>query len=152
MAQLGIRHVEFYDDKMQGVANLFHTSHANARNMLQQVMLVHSYRDGIKNMERMYGLGEGTLATTSSIAHYAFFNQMIQQSTLAQKFLPLMKAFLTAIIIGVSWLIIIFSIITGLRSLMMILTMSLFLIFWTPILGLINYLNDLFLEDKFQTF
>ena len=152
MAQLGIRHVEFYDDKMQGVANLFHTSHANARNMLQQVMLVHSYRDGIKNMERMYGLGEGTLATTSSIAHYAFFNQMIQQSTLAQKFLPLMKAFLTAIIIGVSWLIIIFSIITGLRSLMMILTMSLFLIFWTPILGLTNYLNDIFLEDKFQTF
>ena len=152
MAQLGIKHIEFYDDKMQGVANLFHTSHANARNMLQQVMLVHSYRDGIKNMERMYGLGEGTLATTSSIAHYAFFNQMIQQSTLAQKFLPLMKAFLTAIIIGVSWLIIIFSIITGLRSLMMILTMSLFLIFWTPILGLINYLNDLFLEDKFQTF
>ena len=152
MAQLGIKHIEFYDDKMQGVANLFHTSHANARNMLQQVMLVHSYRDGIKNMERMYGLGEGTLATTSSIAHYAFFNQMIQQSILAQKFLPLMKAFLTAIIIGVSWLIIIFSIITGLRSLMMILTMSLFLIFWTPILGLINYLNDLFLEDKFQTF
>lgn len=152
MAQLGIKHIEFYDDKMQGVANLFHTSHANARNMLQQVMLVHSYRDGIKNMERMYGLGEGTLATTSSIAHYAFFNQMIQQSTLAQKFLPLMKAFLTAIIIGVSWLIIIFSIITGLRSLMMILTMSLFLIFWTPILGLTNYLNDIFLEDKFQTF
>ena len=152
MAQLGIKHIEFYDDKMQGVANLFHTSHANARNMLQQVMLVHSYRDGIKNMERMYGLGEGTLATTSSIAHYAFFNQMIQQSILAQKFLPLMKAFLTAIIIGVSWLIIIFSIITGLRSLMMILTMSLFLIFWTPILGLTNYLNDIFLEDKFQTF
>lgn len=152
MAQLGIKHIEFYDDKMQGVANLFHTSHANARNMLQQVMLVHSYRDGIKNMERMYGLGEGTLATTSSIAHYAFFNQMIQQSILAQKFLPLMKAFLTAIIIGVSWLMIIFSIITGLKSLMMILTMSLFLIFWTPILALTNYLNDIFLEDKFQTF
>jgi len=35
---------------------------------------------------------------------------------------------------------------------MMILTMSLFLIFWTPILGLTNYLNDIFLEDKFQTF
>lgn len=152
MAHLGIKDMGMYDNKMQGVSNLFHTSHANARNILQQVMLVHSYRDGIKNMERMYGLGEGTLATTASIAHYSFFNQMVQQSILAQKFLPLIKAYLTAIIIGVSWIIVIFAIITGYANLKILLTMYLFLLFWTPVLGMINYLNDLFLEDKFSAF
>lgn len=152
MAQLGIKDMGMYDNKMQGIANLFHTSHTNSRNILQQVMLVHSYRDGIKNMERMYGLGEGTLATTASIAHYSFFNQMLQQSVLAQKFLPLIKAYLTATIIGLSWLIIIFAIITGYTNLRILLTMYLFLLYWTPVLGMINYLNDLFLENKFNTF
>ena len=56
-------------------------------------MLVHSYRDGIKNMEKMYGLGVRIL-----------------------------------------------------------LKMYLFLLYWTPVLGMINYLNDLFLEDKFREF
>ena len=77
---------------------------------------------------------------------------MLQQSVLAQKFLPLIKAYLTATIIGLSWLIIIFAIITGYTNLRILLTMYLFLLYWTPVLGMINYLNDLFLENKFNTF
>ena len=152
MAQLGLSNIDSYDEKMRGLSELFHTSHANSRNILQQVMLVHSYRDGIQNMERMYGLGAGTLATASSVAHYSFFNQNLQQGILAQKFLPLIKAYLTAIIVGLSWIIVILALLLGLNHLRIILSMYIFLIVWTPTLGLINFLNDLFLEFKFNAF
>ena len=152
MAQLGLSNIDSYDEKMRGLSELFHTSHANSRNILQQVMLVHSYRDGIQNMERMYGLGAGTLATASSVAHYSFFNQNLQQGILAQKFLPLIKAYLTAIIVGLSWIIVILALLLGFNHLRIILSMYIFLIVWTPTLGLINFLNDLFLEFKFNAF
>lgn len=152
MAQLGLSNIDSYDEKMRGLSELFHTSHANSRNILQQVMLVHSYRDGIQNMERMYGLGAGTLATAYSVAHYSFFNQNLQQGILAQKFLPLIKAYLTAIIVGLSWIIVILALLLGLNHLRIILSMYIFLVVWTPTLGLINFLNDLFLEFKFNAF
>ena len=149
-AYLGQKNNGIYRDKMDAIANLYHAQWQGARETLQQTMLIFSYRDGIKNMEKMYGLQEGQLASASAVAHYNFFNQMNAQGVMAQTYLPIAKAYLTALIIGISWIIAIFTVMFGdFRYIKMFFVLLLWLVLWTPILSIINYFNDLILGDIF---
>ncbi|EKQ8552655.1 conjugal transfer protein TraG N-terminal domain-containing protein, partial [Campylobacter jejuni] len=60
-----------------------------------------------------------------------------------QTYLPLAKAYLTAIIIGLSWLVALLSIVFGSYAhIKMFFTLCIWIVLWTPILCIINYLND----------
>ncbi|EAH5299645.1 conjugal transfer protein TraG, partial [Campylobacter jejuni] len=68
---------------------------------------------------------------------------MQAQGHLAQTYLPLAKAYLTAIIIGLSWLVALLSIVFGSYAhIKMFFTLCIWIVLWTPILCIINYLND----------
>ncbi|EAI5592847.1 conjugal transfer protein TraG N-terminal domain-containing protein [Campylobacter coli] len=137
--------------RIQGVADIYKSNWTNSRDMIQQFMLVNSMRDGIKNMEKMYGMEEGAMATPASIAHYNLFNQMQAQGSLAQTYLPQAKAYLTVLIVGLSWILALFSVIfMDFRHLKLYITLLLWLVLWTPILSIINYFNDISLSTVFE--
>lgn len=72
-----------------------------------------------------------------------FYASMQAQGHLAQTYLPLAKAYLTAIIIGLSWLVALLSIVFGSYAhIKMFFTLCIWIVLWTPILCIINYLND----------
>ena len=107
-------------------------------------MLINASQDSIINTAKSVGLDPNAVAANTAIADQAFFASMQTQGRLAQNYLPLAKAYLTAIIIGLSWLIAIIAIIFGnYAHLKMFFTLCLWIFLWTPIFCLINFLNDL---------
>ncbi|EAL6065616.1 conjugal transfer protein TraG N-terminal domain-containing protein, partial [Campylobacter jejuni] len=69
----------------------------------------------------------------------------------AQTYLPLAKAYLTAIIIGLSWLVALLSIVFGSYAhIKMFFTLCIWIVLWTPILCIINFINDFNLMNVAQ--
>lgn len=133
------------------LSSIYQSNWNGSRDMLQQFMLINFMRDGIRNMEKMYDLGAGTLSTPHSIAHYNLFNQMQQQGFLAQTYLPLIKVYLSMIAASISWIIALLTVALGTAKwLKMYFTLFLWLIIWTPMISLINYFNDLNLMSVFS--
>ncbi|EAC2042739.1 conjugal transfer protein TraG, partial [Campylobacter jejuni] len=76
---------------------------------------------------------------------------MQAQGHLAQTYLPLAKAYLTAIIIGLSWLVALLSIVFGSYAhIKMFFTLCIWIVLWTPILCIINFINDFNLMNVAQ--
>lgn len=70
---------------------------------------------------------------------------------MAQTYLPLAKAYLTAIIIGLSWLVALLSIVFGSYAhIKMFFTLCIWIVLWTPILCIINFINDFNLMNVAQ--
>ncbi|EJL9186694.1 conjugal transfer protein TraG N-terminal domain-containing protein, partial [Campylobacter jejuni] len=68
-----------------------------------------------------------------------------------QTYLPLAKAYLTAIIIGLSWLVALLSIVFGSYAhIKMFFTLCIWIVLWTPILCIINFINDFNLMNVAQ--
>ena len=133
------------------LSSIYRSNWNGSRDMLQQFMLINFMRDGIRNMEKMYDLGAGTLSTPHSIAHYNLFNQMQQQGFLAQTYLPLIKVYLSMIAASISWIIALLTVALGTAKwLKMSFLLFLWLIIWTPMISLINYFNDLNLMSVFS--
>lgn len=107
-------------------------------------MLINASQDSIINTAKSVGLDPNAVAVNTAIAEQTFFANMQAQGTLAQNYLPLAKAYLTAIVIGLSWLIAIFSIIFGsyahIRTFLML---CCWLVTWSVMLCFLNFLNDL---------
>ncbi|EOI5318408.1 conjugal transfer protein TraG N-terminal domain-containing protein, partial [Campylobacter jejuni] len=76
---------------------------------------------------------------------------MQAQGHMAQTYLPLAKAYLTAIIIGLSWLVALLSIVFGSYAhIKMFFTLCIWIVLWTPILCIINFINDFNLMNVAQ--
>lgn len=133
-----------YEQKFQGAVQIFNAQATSARAYLQQSMLLFASQDAIINTAKSVGLDPAAVAANTAIADQNFFASMQTQGRLAQTYLPLAKAYLTAIIIGISWLIAILSVIFASYSyIRMFFVLCLWMTLWTPILCIINYLNDL---------
>ncbi|MEQ4426430.1 conjugal transfer protein TraG N-terminal domain-containing protein, partial [Campylobacter jejuni] len=84
-------------------------------------------------------------------ADQQFYASMQAQGHMAQTYLPLAKAYLTAIIIGLSWLVALLSIVFGSYAhIKMFFTLCIWIVLWTPILCIINFINDFNLMNVAQ--
>lgn len=138
-------------NKFNGVANIFFGQAKGAREQLQQMILINALDDGVRNTASVLGLDPQSLGANAAIAEQSFIAGMQAQGKLAQTYLPIAKAYFTAIIVGLSWLMAILSIMFGTyQYIKMFFTLCLFLVLWTPILSIINYLNDLTLQHTFE--
>ena len=136
--------MQSYENKFNGVAQLFFDQAATARNQLQQNMLLLATNDSIINTAKSVGLDPSAVAANTAMAEQQFQASMQAQGRMAQTFLPLAKAYLTAIVVGLSWLVALLSIIfANYAYIKMFFTLLLWLTLWTPIIAIINYLNDL---------
>lgn len=100
-------------------------------------------QDAIINIAKSVGLNPASVAANTAYADQQFYASMQAQGHMAQTYLPLAKAYLTAIIIGLSWLVALLSIVFGSYAhIKMFFTLCIWIVLWTPILCIINYLND----------
>ncbi|EAL7765976.1 conjugal transfer protein TraG, partial [Campylobacter jejuni] len=91
------------------------------------------------------------VAANTAYADQQFYASMQAQGHMAQTYLPLAKAYLTAIIIGLSWLVALLSIVFGSYAhIKMFFTLCIWIVLWTPILCIINFINDFNLMNVAQ--
>lgn len=139
-----------YVTKFENAVGLYFGQAVGAREQFQQIMVMNSLDDGIINTAKMLGLNAQSLAANTAIADQTITTSMQAQGRLAQTYLPLAKAYMTIIVVSVSWLMAIISIMFGSYThIKMFFTLCLSMVLWTPILSLINYLNDLNIQHTF---
>ncbi|VTX67453.1 Uncharacterised protein [Campylobacter jejuni] len=132
-----------YEHKFFGAAQIYNEQAVGARSYFQQAMLMFASQDAIINTAKSVGLNPASVAANTAYADQQFYASMQAQGHLAQTYLPLAKAYLTAIIIGLSWLVALLSIVFGSYAyIKMYFTLCIWIVLWTPILCIINYLND----------
>ncbi|HFP7532457.1 TPA: conjugal transfer protein TraG N-terminal domain-containing protein [Campylobacter jejuni] len=132
-----------YEQKFLGAAQIYNEQAVSARSYLQQSMIMLASQDAIINTAKSVGLNPASVAANTAYADQQFYASMQAQGRMAQTYLPLAKAYLTAIIIGLSWLVALLSIVFGSYAhIKMFFTLCIWIVLWTPILCIINYLND----------
>lgn len=108
-------------------------------------------QDAIINTAKSVGLNPASVAANTAYADQQFYASMQAQGHMAQTYLPLAKAYLTAIIIGLSWLVALLSIVFGSYAhIKMFFTLCIWIVLWTPILCIINFINDFNLMNVAQ--
>lgn len=91
-----------YEQKFLGAAQIYNKQAVSARSYLQQSMIMLASQDVIINTAKSVGLNPASVAANTAYADQQFYASMQAQGHLAQTYLPLAKAYLTAIIIGLS--------------------------------------------------
>lgn len=135
--------MENYEHKFFGAAQIYNEQAVGARSYFQQAMVMFASQDAIINTAKSVGLNPASVAANTAYADQQFYASMQAQGHLAQTYLPLAKAYLTAIIIGLSWVVALLSIVFGSYAyIKMYFTLCIWIVLWTPILCIINYLND----------
>ena len=135
--------MENYEHKFFGAAQIYNEQAVSARSYFQQAMVMFASQDAIINTAKSVGLNPASVASNTAYADQQFYASMQAQGHLAQTYLPLAKAYLTAIIIGLSWVVALLSIVFGSYAyIKMYFTLCIWIALWTPILCIINYLND----------
>lgn len=140
-----------YEQKFLGAAQIYNEQAVSARSYLQQSMIMLASQDAIINTAKSVGLNPASVATNTAYADQQFYASMQAQGHMAQTYLPLAKAYLTAIIIGLSWLVALLSIVFGSYAhIKMFFTLCIWIVLWTPILCIINFINDFNLMNVAQ--
>lgn len=140
-----------YEQKFLGAAQIYNEQAVSARSYLQQSMIMLASQDAIINTAKSVGLNPASVAANTAYADQQFYASMQAQEHLAQTYLPLAKAYLTAIIIGLSWLVALLSIVFGSYAhIKMFFTLCIWIVLWTPILCIINFINDFNLMNVAQ--
>lgn len=140
-----------YEKKFLGAAQIYNEQAVSARSYLQQSMIMLASQDAIINTAKSVGLNPASVAANTAYADQQFYASMQAQGHMAQTYLPLAKAYLTAIIIGLSWLVALLSIVFGSYAhIKMFFTLCIWIVLWTPILCIINFINDFNLMNVVQ--
>ncbi|RTJ84309.1 conjugal transfer protein TraG N-terminal domain-containing protein [Campylobacter jejuni] len=140
-----------YEQKFLGAAQIYNEQAVSARSYLQQSMVMLASQDAIINTAKSVGLNPASVAANTAYADQQFYASMQAQGHMAQTYLPLAKAYLTAIIIGLSWLVALLSIMFGSYAhIKMFFTLCIWIVLWTPILCIINFINDFNLMNVAQ--
>lgn len=141
-----------YEQKFLGAAQIYNEQAVSARSYLQQSMIMLASQDAIINTAKsVVGLNPASVAANTAYADQQFYASMQAQGHMAQTYLPLAKAYLTAIIIGLSWLVALLSIVFGSYAhIKMFFTLCIWIVLWTPILCIINFINDFNLMNVAQ--
>lgn len=140
-----------YEQKFLGAGQIYNEQAVSARSYLQQSMIMLASQDAIINTAKSVGLNPASVAANTAYADQQFYASMQAQGHMAQTYLPLAKAYLTAIIIGLSWLVALLSIVFGSYAhIKMFFTLCIWIVLWTPILCIINFINDFNLMNVAQ--
>lgn len=102
-----------YEQKFLGAAQIYNEQAVSARSYLQQSMIMLASQDAIINTAKSVGLNPASVAANTAMRISNFMQVCKHKGHLAQTYLPLAKAYLTAIIIGLSWLVALLSIVFG---------------------------------------
>lgn len=131
-----------------GVQQLFFDSANSTRDYLQQMVLVNMTSDAIVNSAKASGLDPSALAWASAVSEQNIQMQMANKAVIAQHYMTKIRPYFIAMIVGLSWLIVMLSIMFGdYKHIIMFFTLMLWMVFWTPLLLIINYFTSMNLRE-----
>lgn len=124
----------------------------DGRRYLQQLYLINLTKKSILNVAKANGISPNEVAYASAIAQENFKNNLLVSGKMARDYLPIVKGVLVAVIVGLSWIIALLSVAFNNFSYIRLYFMLLFwLMMWSPILAIINYIGDTYLSKIFSS-
>ncbi len=139
------------ENKIPDVVQLFFNASKSARDYLQQNFIINMVKGSFKSIAATTGLSESQLAYAAAVAQQSTKDKFITMGFLAKEYLPIAKGILTALIVGLSWIIALVAIIfIDFRYLTKYFFLLLWLVLWTPILVIINYIGDIYAAKVFN--
>jgi len=135
-------------DGLSATAKLFFNVDESAKNYVIQMMAKNMLKKGFQVMAMTSGGDTQSLALASSVSNATAQNQWQQAAIMTQKTLPMIKAYLTSILLAITPLLAILSIMhNDLRFIKMTFTLLTTLALISPLATVINYLIYVRLED-----
>ena len=140
-----------YKNAMSGTSNLLYGIGANAKNYVTQQTLKNMTKDGLIVSAQAIGGDAATVAYGASMAQVNQQQQWALTGILAKDNIPLMKAVMTVLILGIFVLLIILSVVYGdIGHIKMGFTLLFAMIIWTPLAIIINSMFYMILEYVVQ--
>jgi len=137
-----------YSSKVGNISEIFFGANESAQSVVQQNVLLKLTQQGFVNSAKASGLDPAALAWGTSLGEMQATNQFTASGLMAKQYLPIMKAMLVAIVIGLSWLIAILAIMFGeYAHIKLFFTLMLWMLFWTPILVILNYITHIYVSN-----
>jgi len=129
---------------------LFNDASKGSRDYIQQRMIINATKKSFLNAAKATGLSPSELAYASAFTDKSKENFFLQ-GHLAKDYLPIIKGVLTTLIVGLSWIIALLSVMfNNFAYIKMYFTLLLWIMMWSPVLVVINYIGDIYVSHIFE--
>lgn len=150
--QMGLQ-LEKVESAMQSTSKLFYGIEKSGQDYVMQQMGRNMLKKGLNVMAITTGGDTQALAYTTAKSSSIMENQWQQAGMMAQSTLPMIKAYLTSVILAMTPLLALLSIMFGdWKHIKMIITLLVTLMLFSPLASVINYLMYLKLEKIIPVF
>ena len=151
-AALNSTDVQVFQTRLDDVPELFFNTNTDARDYLQQNWLINLTSKALKSAAAQSGLPDSVVAYAGAMADQTAKNTFVQSGMLAKEYLPIIKGVLVTIIVAISWILALMSVVfADTRHIKLYFTMLFWIMMWTPILVVINYIADMYAAKVFTT-
>ncbi|ABB44084.1 hypothetical protein Suden_0805 [Sulfurimonas denitrificans DSM 1251] len=138
-----------YQGAMAATSQLLFSTSKNSKDYLMQQTLINMTKDGIKATALAAGGDVQALAYASAAAEANQQQTLMTMGKMAQKNLPLYKAILTVLVLGIFILLVLLSVIYGdLGHIKMGFTLLFAMILWTPLAIILNAMTFITIESQ----
>jgi len=133
------------------IAKTFFGAASNARNYLQQNLMINMTKSAFKNIANINGISAEHLSYIDAVTNQFAKSNFIQSGILAGEYLPIIKGVILIIIVSLSWVMALLTVMfMDLRYIKMYFTLLIWILLWSPILVIINYIGDMHLSKIFS--
>lgn len=140
-----------FENRADYISKLFFDTAKSARDYLQQNFVINMTKDAFKNIAMVNGISAGQVAYANAITDQFAKSNFIQSGILAGEYLPIIKGVLLVVIIALSWIMALLTVMfMDFRYIKMYFTLLLWMLMWSPILAIINYIGDMHLSKIFS--
>jgi conjugal transfer mating pair stabilization protein TraG len=139
-------------NRTNAIPQLFFDTAQNARNYLQQNFLINMFKKSLAAVANESGLSGDQLAYADAITKQFAQTQFSESGILAAKYLPIIKGVMLALIVALSWIMALLAVMfMDFRYIKMYFILLLWIMLWSPILVIINYIGDMFVAKIFHS-
>jgi hypothetical protein len=139
-------------DRTNAIPQLFFNAATSARDYFQQNFIINMFKKSISAVANASGLSGDQLAYADAITKQFAQTQFAESGRLAAKYLPIIKGVMLALIVGLSWIMALLAIVfMDFRYIRMYFVLLLWIMLWSPILVIINYIGDMFIAKIFNS-
>jgi conjugal transfer mating pair stabilization protein TraG len=140
-----------FGDKVALVAQTYIDMSTSANDYISKAMLGNMFTQSTRTMSSLTGINAGALAFMPAYAERKAVSGMYTTGILATKYMPVMQMILTALIISVSWILVLLAIATfNMRYIATLFTLICVVFMWTIIGSVMNFIFDLWAKDAIE--
>jgi conjugal transfer mating pair stabilization protein TraG len=137
-------------DRTNNISQLFFDVAKSARDYIQQNFIINTFKKSVKAAAAANGVNANQLAYADALTKQFASTQFAESGRLAGEYLPIIKGVLLALIVGLSWIMALLAVMfSDFKYIRMYFILLLWLMLWSPILVIINYIGDMFVSKIF---